>query len=196
MSEPVPSAAIDQLFVQARSHNGWTSEPVTDAQLQRIYEIARQGPTAFNCCPARFVFVRTPEGKERLKPALIASNVAKAMSAPVVAIVAIDTQWFELMPELFPAYDVAGMFRANAALAETTALRNGSFQGAYLMLAARAMGLDCGPMSGFDAAVLDQAFFPDGRWKSNFLCAIGHGEASALRPLGVRLAFERACQWA
>jgi 3-hydroxypropanoate dehydrogenase len=196
MSEPVAAVAVDQLFLSARSHNAWSDEPVTDAQLQRLYETARQGPTAFNCCPARFVFVRTPEGKERLKPALMATNVNKTMTAPVVVIVAIDTQWFELMPELFPAYDVAAMFRGNAALAEVTALRNGSFQGAYLMLAARAMGLDCGPMSGFDGAVLDRAFFPDGRWKSNFLCAIGHGDTSALRPVGPRLAFEQACLWA
>jgi 3-hydroxypropanoate dehydrogenase len=195
MALPLGNDTIDQLFLKARSQNAWLPEPVSDAQIHRLYELTRQGPTAFNCCPARFVFIRTPEGKERIKPALMPNNVAKALSAPVLAIVAYDAQWFDSLPKLFPM-DVAGMFRTNESLAHTTAMRNGSFQGAYLMLAARALGLDCGPMSGFNNEALDKAFFTDGQWKSNFICAIGHGDPSALRPVGPRLDFDAACQLA
>jgi len=195
MALPLGNDTIDQLFLKARSQNAWLPEPVSDAQIHRLYELTRQGPTAFNCCPARFVFIRTPEGKERIKPALMPNNVAKALSAPVLAIVAYDAQWFDSLPKLFPM-DVAGMFRTNESLAHTTAMRNGSFQGAYLMLAARALGLDCGPMSGFNNEALDKEFFTDGQWKSNFICAIGHGDPSALRPVGPRLDFDAACQLA
>lgn len=195
MALPINNEVIDQLFLKARSHNGWTPEPVSDEQIRRLYQILRQGPTAFNCCPARFVFIRTPEGRERIKPALSANNADKALSAPVLAVVAYDALWFDLIPQLFPR-DLSGMFRDNEALAYTTAMRNGSFQGAYMMLAARALGLDCGPMSGFNNEAVDKEFFPDGRWKSNFICAIGHGDPAAIRPQGPRLDFDTACQLA
>ena len=195
MTVALDTPALDQLFLKARSHNGWTNQPVSDETIARLYELTRQAPTAFNCCPARFVFVRSPEGKEKLKASLSPGNVEKSMTAPVVAIVAIDTQWFERLPELFPM-DVVGMFRGNPELAQITGMRSGSLQGAYMIMAARALGLDCGPMSGFDTAALDKAFFPDGQWKSNFICAIGHGNPAALRPQGARLDFDTACRLA
>ena len=195
MTVALDTPALDQLFLKARTHNGWTDQAVSDETLARLYELTRQAPTAFNACPARFVFVRSPEGKEKLKATLMPGNVDKTMQAPVVAIVAIDTQWFERLPELCPM-DVVGMFRSNPELAQITGMRSGTLQGAYLIMAARALGLDCGPMSGFDAPALDKAFFPDGQWKSNFICAIGHGNPAALRPVGARLDFATACQLA
>jgi 3-hydroxypropanoate dehydrogenase len=140
--------------------------------------------------------VRSEEGKQRLIPALKGHNGEKVATAPVTAIVAYDTRFFEFFPELFPAYDAGAPFRDNPQAAEVSALRNSSLQGAYLIMAARALGLDCGPMSGFDNAVVDAEFFPGGRWKSNFLCAIGHGDSAALRPQGTRLNFDQACQFA
>jgi 3-hydroxypropanoate dehydrogenase len=196
MTVPLAADSLDTLFRNARSHNGWQPQPVPDGTLHALYDLLKWGPTANNTCPARFVFVRTPEGKEKLRPALRPNNVDKAMSAPVVAIVAIDTRFYDQLPTLFPAYDARAQFVAQPALAETVGLRNGSLQGAYLMVAARALGLDCGPMGGFDAAVLDAAFFPDGGWKSNFLCALGHGDPARLRPRGPRLAFDQACRLA
>lgn len=194
MSGPVSQQVLDQLFEQARSHNAWQERDVPDALLQRLYQVLRNGPTSNNCCPARFVFVRSAEAKERLLPALKGHNVDKVRAAPVTAIVGYDREFYEFLPELFPVYDAAAPLRANPQQAEQVALRNGSLQGAYLMLAARALGLDCGPMSGFDSTQVDAEFFPDGRWKSNFLCALGYGEAAALRPRGPRLSFELACQ--
>jgi 3-hydroxypropanoate dehydrogenase len=185
---------LDQLFLQARSHNGWRDQPVTDEEVQRLYALARMGPTANNSSPARFVFVRTAEGKERLRPHLAPNNVAKVMGAPLVVVVAHDLRFFDRLPQLFPAYDAAAPFRDNPALVQTAALRNGSFQGAYLMLAARAMGLDCGPIGGFQAAALDADLFAGTDWKSNFLCTIGHGDPAKLRPRGPRLAFDEACR--
>lgn len=191
---PLPAAALDQLFLAARSHNGWRAEPVSDAQVQQLYALARMGPTANNCCPARFVFVRSPEGRARVEPALAPGNVAKAMSAPLLVVIAYDLHFFEQLPTLFPAYDAGARFRADPALAQTAALRNGSLQAAYLMLAARSLGLDCGPMGGFDAAKLDAELFAGTSWRSNFLCAIGHGDPAKLRPRGPRLAFDDACR--
>ncbi|MEK1908141.1 MAG: malonic semialdehyde reductase [Pseudomonas sp.] len=188
------TTTLDQLFLQARSHNGWLDQPLPDALLQRLYDTLKQGPTSNNCCPARFVFVRSVEAKQKLLPALKGHNGAKMLQAPVTAIVAFDSQFFEFLPELFPIYDAAAPYRDNPQAAHTAALRNGSLQGAYLMLAARALGLDCGPMSGFDNAQVDAAFFPDGRWKSNFLCSLGYGDTSTLRPSGPRLSFEQACR--
>lgn len=194
MSTPVSQSVLDQLFEQARSHNAWQPREVPDRLLHRLYEVLRNGPTGNNCCPARFVFVRSEEAKARLLPALKGHNVDKVQAAPVTVIVAYDRKFYEFLPELFPVYDAAAPLRANPQLAEQVALRNGSLQGAYLMLAARALGLDCGPMSGFDSAQVDATFFADGCWKSNFLCALGYGEAQALRPRGLRLGFELACQ--
>lgn len=194
MTQALSAAALDQLFLQARSHNAWLDQPVTDSDLQQLYELLKQGPTSNNCCPARFVFVRTDEAKQKLLPALKGHNGEKMLQAPVTAIVAFDSRFFEFLPELFPIYDAAAPYRENPEAAHIAALRNGSLQGAYLMLAARALGLDCGPMSGFDTTQVDEAFFADGRWKSNFLCSLGYGDASKLRPAGPRLSFAQACE--
>jgi 3-hydroxypropanoate dehydrogenase len=180
---------------------------VSDETLQAIYELMKWGPTSSNTCPARFVFIRTPEGKERLRPSLAPGNVEKTMTAPVTAIIAYDLLFYEKLPKLFPHNPaMRDNFAGNPQLVETTAKRNSSLQGAYLMIAARALGLDCGPMSGFDNAKLDeeffgagkecegcdQEFFPAGHVKSNFLCNLGYGDAGKLFPRGPRLAFEEA----
>lgn len=191
--------AASDLFDDAHSHNGWFERDVTDAQLRQIYDHMKWGPTSVNCSPARIVFVRTPEAKARLKVALAPGNVDKAMGAPVVAIVGYDTRFFDRLPELFPHNPaVKDWFDGpqKAGFAETTAFRNSSLQGAYLMLAARAVGLDCGPMSGFDNATVDATFFAGTTIKSNFICSIGHGDPKKVRPRGPRLPFEQACQLA
>lgn len=194
MNQSLSVAALEQLFLNARSHNSWLDQPVSDELLHQLYDTLKQGPTSNNCSPARFVFVRSPEAKEQLLPALKGHNGEKMMQAPVTVIVAFDSQFFEYLPELFPIYDAAAPYRANPQLAHTAALRNGSLQGAYLMLAARALGLDCGPMSGFDNALVDATFFGDGRYKTNFLCSLGYGDVSTLRPVGPRLAFNQVCR--
>jgi 3-hydroxypropanoate dehydrogenase len=190
----VDDAALDLLFRTARSHNGWLDKPVTDEMLRQLYELMKWGPTSANCSPARIVFVRTSANKERVRPALSPNNVEKTMTAPVIAIVAYDSRFYEHLPQLFPRNpQVAELFASNAALSATTAFRNGTLQGGYFLLAARAVGLDCGPMSGFDNAKIDAEFFPDGRFKSNFLCGLGHGDPAKLHPRSPRLAFEEAC---
>ncbi len=190
----VDNAALDLLFRKARSHNGWLDKPVTDDLLRQLYELMKWGPTSANCSPARIVFVRTPANKERVRPALSPNNVEKTMTAPVIAIVAYDSRFYEHLPQLFPRNpQVAELFASNAALSATTAFRNGTLQGGYFLLAARAVGLDCGPMSGFDNAKIDAEFFSDGRFKSNFLCGLGHGDPAKLHPRSPRLAFEEAC---
>lgn len=194
MNQSLLPEALDQLFLEARSHNGWLARPVTDDQLRQLYGLLRQGPTSNNCSPARFVFVRTPETKQRLLPALKGHNGDKMLGAPVTAIVAYDSRFYDRLPELFPIYDAGAVYRENPEAAFVGALRNGSLQGAYMILAARALGLDCGPMSGFDNTRVDAEFFPDGRWTSNFLCCLGYGDPQKLRPAGIRLEFEDACQ--
>ncbi len=190
----VDNAALDLLFRKARSHNGWLDKPVTDELLRQLYELMKWGPTSANCSPARIVFVRTPANKERVRPALSPNNVEKTMTAPVIAIVAYDSRFYEHLPQLFPRNpQVAELFASNAALSATTAFRNGTLQGGYFLLAARAVGLDCGPMSGFDNGKIDAEFFSDGRFKSNFLCGLGHGDPAKLHPRSPRLAFEEAC---
>ena len=165
------------LFDDARSQNGWRDEPVTDDQLRAIHEVMRFGPTSMNTQPMRLVFLRSAEAKERLKPALAPGNVDKTMTAPVVAIVAYDTEFYENLPRMFPHNQNAkNIFEGNDKLIQATAFRNGTLQGGYFLLAIRAVGLDAGPMSGFDNAKVDAEFFPDGRVKSNFLCGIGHGD--------------------
>ncbi|EJM22908.1 nitroreductase [Pseudomonas sp. GM21] len=196
MTQPISKEAIEQLFIGARSHNGWRDQTVPDALLSQLYDMLKQGPTSNNCCPARFVFVRSNAGKQQLLPALKGHNGEKMLQAPVTAIVAFDTRFFEYLPELFPIYDAGAPYRDNPQGAHVAALRNSSLQGAYLMLAARALGLDCGPMSGFDNALVDATFFADGRWKSNFLCSLGYGDQSKLRPAGPRLSFAQACRLA
>ncbi|MBK9032199.1 MAG: malonic semialdehyde reductase [Myxococcales bacterium] len=196
MRSPLSDDALAQLFLSARTHNVWQARPVEDGQLQRIYELARMAPTAANSQPLRVVFVKSPEAKARLRPALSAGNVDKTMAAPVTAIVAFDTAFHEHMGTLFPHNPGTGAaMTAMAEPARTTFLyRNGSLQGAYLMLAARALGLDCGPMSGFDAAKVDAAFFADGRWRSNFLCNLGYGDDAKVHPRAPRLDFADACR--
>jgi 3-hydroxypropanoate dehydrogenase len=186
-------AALDTLFREARTHVKWTDEPVTDDDLRAVFDLLKWGPTSANSSPARFVFVRTPQAKEKLRPALSAGNVDKTMAAPATAIVAYDPKFFDHLPTLFPQADARSWFAGNEALADETAFRNGSLQGGYLIIAARALGLDCGPMSGFDRAKVDEAFLLERGWKSNFLVNIGHGDASALRPRSPRLSFDEAC---
>lgn len=185
--------ALATIFHGARTHNGWLPRPVTDAQLHALYDLMKWGPTSANCQPARIVFVRTKEGKERLKPALSAGNTEKTMAAPVTAIVAHDTEFFEHLPRMFPHDQSAITWFKGTPGAVPTAFRNGSLQGAYLMIAARALGLDCGPMSGFDNAKVDAAFFPGGKVKSNFLCNIGYGDPAKLFERSPRFAFDEVC---
>ncbi|GLZ86972.1 putative NADH dehydrogenase/NAD(P)H nitroreductase [Metapseudomonas resinovorans] len=194
MAHPLDSAAVDQLFLKARSHNLWQDREVPEALIHQLYQALRQGPTSNNCSPARFVFVRSPEAKQKLLPALKGHNGDKMLQAPVTVIVAWDSRFFELLPELFPIYDAGAAYRDNPQAAFTAALRNSSLQGAYLILAARTLGLDCGPMSGFDNAQVDATFFSDGRWRSNFLCCLGYGDDTGLRPSGPRLSFEQGCR--
>jgi 3-hydroxypropanoate dehydrogenase len=188
-------AALDLLLLKARTQNGWLPTPVSDDQLRRIYDIVKMGPTSANSCPARFVFLRTPEAKARLLPALSPGNVDKTRQAPVTVIIGYDTRFYEWLPtKLFTHRpEMADNYAKNPALAEATAFRNGTLQGAYFMLAARAIGLDVGGMSGFDNRKVDAEFFADGRIKSNFLCNVGHGEPSKVMQRLPRLDFEEAC---
>jgi 3-hydroxypropanoate dehydrogenase len=186
-------AALDLLFRTARSRNAWLARPLPDDIGRQLYDLAKWGPTAANSTPARFVFVRSAPAKERLKPHLNAGNVEKVMTAPCCVIVAYDSRFYDTLPKLFPSRDMRAVFVGNEALIEETAKRNSTLQGAYLMMAARSLGLDCGPMSGFNAGSLDAEFFPDGRWKSNFLCAIGYGSDEKLFPRNPRLDFAEAC---
>jgi 3-hydroxypropanoate dehydrogenase len=192
MSMPVDERSLDTLFREARTHNAWQAKPVPDDLLRQVYDLAKMGPTSANCSPMRVVFVTSPEGKERLKPALSAGNLEKTMVAPATAIVAQDTQFYEHLPQLFPHADARSWFAGNEPLIQTTMFRNASLQGAYLMLAARSLGLDCGPMSGFDNAKVDAEFFPDGRFKSNFLCNLGYGDPAKLFARSPRFRFEEA----
>ena len=184
---------VDALFQDARTHYSWTDEPVSDALLEQLYDTLKFGPTSANTSPARFVFLRTPAARERLRPALSAGNIDKTLSAPVVAIVAWDPRFYDRLPELFPHADARAWFAGNDALAEETAFRNATLQGAYLILAARALGLDCGPMSGFDRAHVDAIFFAESGWRSNFLVNLGHGDGAGLFPRAPRLGFADAC---
>ena len=187
-------AGLDLAFREARSFNAWTPRSVSTALMQAVYDLAKLGPTSANCSPARFVFVTSAEAKARLKPHLSAGNLEKTMAAPVTVIIAHDLDFAEKLPELFPHSPDAKNWFAGEDMARTTAFRNGSLQGAYFMLAARSLGLDCGPMSGFDNAGVDKAFFPEGRIKSNFLCNIGYGDPAGNFPRSPRLDFEEACQ--
>jgi len=188
----ISDTALAQLFHEARTHNVWLPKPVPVELLRKIYDLARLGPTSANSSPARFVFLTTPEAKARLRPALSAGNVDKTMAAPVTVIVAWDTQFYEKLPKLFPQRDMRSIFAGNQGLIDETGLRNSSLQGAYFIMAARALGLDCGPMSGFDAAKLNAAFFPDGKWKVNLPCTLVYGDPSKLHPCNPRLNFEAA----
>ncbi len=195
MSNPLPDASLEQIFRAARTQNAWTDKPVSATLLQAVYDLMKYGPTSANCSPARIVFVTSEEAKARLKPFLLPGNVAKVMTAPATAIIGHDLKFYDRIPQLFPHNPGAReWFAPNPALAETTAFRNGTLQGAYFMIAARALGLDCGPMSGFDNAGVDREFFAGTDVRSNFICAIGYGDPSALFPRSPRLAFDEACR--
>ena len=196
MSASLDDFALDQLFRSARTYNAFSGE-IDDATLHRLYDLLKWGPTAANASPARFVFVRSPEAKAKLGPALDPGNREKTLAAPVTVIVGYDMAFYDKLPVLFPHTDARSWFagKPEAAL-ETVALRNGSLQGAYLILAARALGLDCGPMSGFDAAKVDAAFWEGTRVKTNFLCTLGHGDPSKVFKRNPRLGFDEACRLA
>lgn len=209
MSSTLDDAGFDLLFRKARTHNGWLDKPVSDDILNQVYNLTKWGPTSANTTPARFVFIRSKEAKERLRYALSPGNVEKTMAAPVTVIVAYDLKFYEKLPKLFPHNPgMAALFEKNPQLVEVAAMRNSSLQGAYFMLAARSLGLDCGPMSGFDNAKVDEEFFgagkeskegeyeffPEGHWRSNFLCNLGYGDSTKLYPRGPRLDFDEACK--
>jgi len=195
MSKVVSDEGLDLLFRAARTHNVWLDQPVDDALLRQVYDLAKLGPTSANMCPMRVVFVKSKAGKEKLKPALDPGNVDKTMRAPVTAVIGMDIHFYEKLPTLFPHADAKAWFKdLPESLLEYIALRNSSLQGAYFMLAARALGLDCGPMSGFNNQKVDEAFFAGTTVKSNFLCNLGHGDASRLYPRSPRLSFEEACE--
>lgn len=191
MSKAIDAAALDQIFLAARSQNKWLDKDVPDSLLQQIVEVMKMGPTSANCQPARIVFVKSAAAKERLAPFLSENNRAKTMAAPACAIIGHDLEFYENLPRTFPHNQAAkGWFTSNDAFAQTTAFRNGSLQGAYFIIAARALGLDTGPMSGYDQAGVDAAFFPGGKVKSNFLCSVGYGDPSGVMQRLPRLAFD------
>ena len=194
-STALAPAALDQVFLAARTFNKFSDRAVDDATLRALYDLLKWGPTSLNCQPMRVVFVKSAAAKEQLKPALSPNNAAKTMAAPVTAIVAYDTRFHENIPTQFPALPAMGKMFADAPpLAQETAFRNGTLQGAYLIVAARMLGLDAGPMSGFDAAKVDAAFFADGRWKANFLVNLGYGDPAGNHPRGPRLGFDEVAR--
>lgn len=188
------TAALDTLFNSARTHNAWQDRKIEPALLQQLYDLVKMGPTSANCSPARFVFVQSADAKAKLKPTLLESNVEKTMAAPVTVIVGSDQQFYERLPELFPHTDAKSWFVGNPELIATTAFRNSTLQAAYLIIAARALGLDCGPMSGFNNAQVDASFFADTAIKSNFLINLGYGDPKGLFGRSPRLSFADACQ--
>ena len=192
---PLDSAAVRQLFLAARSQNKWLDKPVSDEQLRDLYELVKWGPTSMNCSPMRLNFVRSPEARERLLSTVSPGNHEKVRTAPVVAIVGYDTHFFDKFAQLFPHRPDAGkIFHDNESLAQTTSFRNGSLQGGYLILAARALGLDCGPLSGFDPELVNQLFFEGTTIRVNFLCGLGYGDPGGLFPRSPRLDFDAACE--
>jgi len=192
---PLDQAVLDQIFLDAHTHNAWQDKPVPDELLHRLHDTLRMGPTSANSCPARIVFVKSREAKEKLDPALMEGNRAKSMAAQVTAIIGYDLRFYERMGKLFPnAPDARNWFDKDEQTAFTNAFRNGTLQGAYLIIAARALGLDCGPMSGFDNALVDQLFFAGTSVKSNFLCNLGYGDPKGVYPRNPRLEFDEACR--
>lgn len=195
MKPAFDTAILDQLFREAHTFNKFTDQPVSEQTIRDLYDLLKWGPTSMNAQPGRYVFLRSPAARERLIPAMIAANAEKTRKAPLTVIVAMDSQFYDQLPTQFKAYDARPIFADNLPLAEATAFRNSSLQGAYLLLAARALGLDCGPMSGFDPARVDGEFFPEGRWKSNFIVNMGYGlEAGGHYPRGPRLGFDEVAQ--
>ena len=194
MESAISQHSLDVLFLEARTHSSWLDKPVSDEHLQSIYNLMRMAPTSANCSPARIIFVKSHEAKEKLRAALAPGNIEKTMSAPVTAIIGYDLEFYEKLPKLFPHTDARSWFTGDEGLIQSTAFRNSSLQGAYFMLAARAVGLDCGPMSGFDGDMVDRDFFAGTRIRSNFLCNIGYGNKADLHPRSPRLDFEEVCR--
>lgn len=192
MKSALSETALKQLFTEARSHHAWHDRPVSEELLKELYELTKWGPTSVNANPMRIVYLTTPEAKAKILPALMGSNVEQVKSAPVTAIIAHDTKFYDFLPKLFPAFEARSVFASNEALSESTAFRNSSLQGAYFILAARALGLDVCPMSGFDNSTLDKAFFEGSTWRSNFIITLGYGVEEKLYPRGPRLAFDEA----
>jgi 3-hydroxypropanoate dehydrogenase len=190
----LPQEALELIFTKARTHSAWSPDPVSDELLVQIYDLMKYGPTSANSSPARIAFVKSKEAKEKLLACLAPGNVDKTKAAPVTAIIAQDLEFYEKLPKLFPYADARSWFAGNIPFIESTAFRNSSLQGAYFIIAARSLGLDCGPMSGFDNAKVDAAFFGGTTWKSNFLCNFGHGDPSVLHPRSPRLDFNEVCE--
>lgn len=190
MPDALPKSALDRLFFEARTHNAWTAQPVTDGQLRAVVDAMKMAPTSANCSPVRLIFVKSAEAKTKLKPFLSAGNLEKTMSAPVTAVVAYDRKFYDHLPRLFPHADAKSWFSSSEAHADTTAFRNGTLQGAYLIMACRALGLDCGAMSGFDNAGVDAAFLAGTAYRSNFLLNIGHGDPKGLMARSPRFDFD------
>jgi nitroreductase len=188
------NSAFNTLFRQARTQEGWLDKPVTDKQLHQIYDLMKWGPTSANCSPARIVFVKSPEAKQKLLACMNEGNRNKTDSAPVTAIIGMDMEFYEKLDKLYPHTDARSWFAGKPSVIETTAMRNSSLQGAYLIMAARAMGLDCAPMSGFDADRINAAFFAGTTVRANFVCGIGYGDPHKVRPRGPRLDFDEACR--
>lgn len=194
MSDEIDGCALDRIFGNARTFTAWHEREVPDALLHRVVDTLALGPTSANCSPARFLFLKSPEAKQRLKPVLDEGNVKQTMSAPVTVIIGYDLEFYEKLPELYPQADAKSWFEGDDAKIRSTAFRNGTLQGAYLIMAARALGLDCGPMSGFDNAGVDREFFAGTNIRSNFLCNLGYGDPAKLRPRNRRLSFEEAAK--
>jgi len=194
MNGPLSDSAQDQIFREARSHSRWLDKPVEEGVLRELYDLMKWGPTAANSTPARLVFVQSAAGKERLRPTLAEGNVEKSMSAPVVAIVGMDLEFHEHLHRLFPHTDAHSWFAGNPEKIRATATLNTALQGAYLIIAARSLGLDCGPMTGFDNAKLDAEFFPEGTVKSLMICGLGYGDHERLHPRGPRFDFDEVCR--
>ena len=194
MESLLDDAGQDLIFRTSRTHRFWQDKAISDTTLLELYDLFKWGPTSGNCCPARVVFVKSGEAKEKLKPCLAKGNVDQTMAAPATAIVAHDMEFFEQLPTLAPHADTRSWYLGKPDLISSTAIRNGSLQGAYLILAARALGLDCGPMSGFNSAAVDEAFFQGSSWTVNFLVNLGYGLDEKLHPRAPRLSFEEACR--
>ncbi|BAS68176.1 malonic semialdehyde reductase [Bathymodiolus septemdierum thioautotrophic gill symbiont] len=190
----IDKSTMETLFTKARSHNGWLDKDISEEQIHQIYDLMKFGPTAANTCPARITFVRSDEAKAKLSPHLDEANVEKAMSAPAVAIIGYDTEFYEKLDYLFPHTDAKSWYQGKPEKITEVGLMNATLQGAYFMLAARAVGLDCGPMGGFNARTLDVAFFPDGKTKSIFICGIGYGDSTKIFPRSPRLSFDESCE--
>jgi len=187
------NVTTEQLFTEARTQNGWLPEPVADATLQQLYDLLKWGPTSANCSPARFIFVRSAEAKEKLVACMSPGNAPKVQEAPVTVIVGMDMAFYERLPQLFPHADARSWFVGNQPMIDATAFRNSSLQGGYLIMAARALGLGCGPMSGFNAAKVDEAFWAGTTVKTNFVCSLGHGNPAKVFARSPRLGFDEAC---